>query len=45
VILSYQAYSNSPWEENLWFVFFEYFIVFSFLIYEIKKSRVKKLII
>ena len=45
VILSYQAYSNSPWEENLWFVFLEYFIVFSFLIYEIKKSKVKKMII
>lgn len=45
VILSYQAYSNSPWEENLWFVFLEYLIVFSFLIYEIKKSSVKKLII
>jgi hypothetical protein len=45
VILSYQAYSNSPWVENLWFVFLEYLIVFSFLIYEIKKSTVKKMII
>ena len=44
VILSYQAYSNSPWEENLWFVFLEYLIVFSFLIYEIKKTKLKKLI-
>lgn len=45
VILSYQAYSNSPWEENLWFVLLEYLIVFTFLIYEIKRSSIKKLII
>ena len=45
VILSYQAYSNSPWEENLWLVLLEYLIVFSFLIYEIKSSNLKKLII
>ena len=41
VILSYQAYSNSPWEENLWFVLLEYLVVFSFLIYEIKRSSIK----
>ena len=41
VILSYQAYSNSPWEENLWFVLLEYLIVFSFLIYEIKRSSIE----
>ena len=45
VILSYQAYSNSPWKENLWLVLLEYLIVFSFLIYEIKSSNLKKLII
>jgi hypothetical protein len=43
IILSYQAYSNSPWEENLWFVLLEYLIVFSFLIYEIKKTNLKKI--
>jgi alpha-1,6-mannosyltransferase len=37
IILSYQAYSNSPWKENLWFVTIEYLVVYSFLIYEIKK--------
>jgi alpha-1,6-mannosyltransferase len=41
IILSYQAYSNSPWKENLWFVLLEYLIVFSFLIYEIKRSGIK----
>lgn len=45
IILSYQAYSNTPWTENLWFVAIEYFVVFSFLIYEIKRVNVKKLII
>lgn len=35
IILAYQAYTNNPWQENLWFVFIEYLIVFSFLIYEI----------
>ena len=45
IILSYQAYSNFPWKENLWFVFIEYFIVYCFLIYEIKRVNFKKLII
>jgi hypothetical protein len=45
VILSYQGYSNLNWKENLWLVAIEYFIVFSFLIYEIKKIRVQKIII
>ena len=35
IILAYQAYTNNPWQENLWFVFIEYLMVFSFLIYEI----------
>lgn len=34
VILSYQAYANTPWKENLWFVFFEYLIVYWFFIKE-----------
>ncbi|MDB2385461.1 mannosyltransferase [Polaribacter sp.] len=37
IILSYQAYANSPWQENLWFVFLEYIVVFAFLVYELKK--------
>ena len=37
VVLTYQAYSNTPWKENLWFVFIEYLTVFTFLIYEIRK--------
>jgi alpha-1,6-mannosyltransferase len=35
IILTYQAYANNPWQENLWFVFVEYLIVFSFLIFEV----------
>ncbi|WP_298782256.1 mannosyltransferase [uncultured Polaribacter sp.] len=41
IILSYQAYSNLPWKENLWFVAIEYFVVFAFLIYEIKNKNIK----
>ena len=35
IILSYQAYANTPWKENLWFVALEYFIVYGFLIWEL----------
>lgn len=42
VVFSYQAYANDPWKENLWFVFLEYFMVFSYLIYEIIKINRKK---
>jgi hypothetical protein len=45
VILSYQGYSNPTWKENLWVIAIEYSIVFSFLIYELKNIRVKKLTI
>jgi hypothetical protein len=41
IILSYQAYSNLPWQENLWFVTLEYLVVFSYLIYEIKNKTRK----
>ncbi|TXD54029.1 MULTISPECIES: mannosyltransferase [unclassified Polaribacter] len=41
VILSYQAYANIPWQENLWFVTLEYLVVFSYLIYEIKIKSTK----
>ncbi|WP_374107982.1 mannosyltransferase [Tenacibaculum aquimarinum] len=38
VILSYQAYANIPWKENLWFVAIEYSIVYGFLIWELKST-------
>lgn len=40
IILSYQAYTNTPWQENLWCVGLEYLIVYGVLVYEIltKKS-------
>jgi len=44
VIVTYQAYANNPWKENLWFVFIEYLVVFSFLTYEVfRHSKVNKL--
>lgn len=43
IILTYQAYANNPWKENLFFVFIEYLVVFSFLMYEIcAQSKMKK---
>ncbi|WP_439131785.1 mannosyltransferase [Polaribacter sp.] len=42
IILSYQAYSNLPWQENLWFVSIEYMFVFCYLIYEVIKNTKKK---
>ena len=42
LILSYQAYANLPWKENLYFVAFEYIIVFSLFFYEIRKNHLKK---
>ena len=35
IILSYQAYANTPWKENIWFVSLEYIILYTFLIWEI----------
>ncbi|WP_233487118.1 mannosyltransferase [Tenacibaculum sp. E3R01] len=45
VILSYQAYANTPWKENLWFITLEYLVVYGFLIYEvfIKNKPTQKL--
>ena len=46
VILSYQAYANTPWKENLWFVGLEYIIVYGVLIGELitfsKRVKVEK---
>jgi len=39
MILSYQAYANEPWQENLWFVGLEYVVVYGFLIIELIKNR------
>lgn len=38
IVLSYQAYANLPWKENLWFVALEYVILYGYLIFEIKKQ-------
>ena len=38
IIFSYQAYANSPWQENLWFVALEYSILYGFMIFEIHKN-------
>lgn len=43
VILSYQAYANTPWKENLWFVGLEYAIVFGVLFWEVLKLKRKQL--
>ena len=43
IILSYQAYSNTPWKENLWFVAAEYFVVFLFLIWELNSTSKRNL--
>ena len=42
IILSYQAYTNTPWQENLWIVGLEYSIVYTFMIYEIQKNLKNK---
>ena len=45
IILSYQAYANLPWQENLWFVTLEYILLFSFIIFEYKRQNKKANII
>ena len=44
VILSYAAYSNTDNTENLVLLFFEYFIVFGFLAYEILRLKGSKIL-
>jgi len=43
IILSYQAYSNLPWQENLWFVGVAYVFVFFTLIIELKLKKLSTL--
>ncbi|WP_420400993.1 polyprenol phosphomannose-dependent alpha 1,6 mannosyltransferase MptB [Flagellimonas sp.] len=43
VILSYFAYSNVDFDENLWLLAFEYLLVIGYLIYEIMGRSGKKL--
>lgn len=38
-ILSYAAYSQTPFRENLWLTAFEYSAVFGFLIWEIMREH------
>ena len=38
IVLTYQAYANTPWKENLWLVGLEYLIVFGVLFWEIQKK-------
>ena len=35
MILSYQAYANNPWQENIWFIILEYLLVYGVLFWEI----------
>lgn len=35
ILLSYQAYANTPWKENLWFIGIEYLFVYGYLIWEL----------
>ncbi len=43
IVLSYYAYSNPDFKENLWLLTIEYILVFGFLIYEILGKGEKKL--
>ncbi len=43
IILSYHAYSNPDYKENLWLLAIEYILVIGFFIYEMIGNRPKKL--
>jgi hypothetical protein len=43
VMLSYQAYSNPDFKENMWLLAFEYILVIGFFIYEMISKGPKKL--
>ena len=42
VVMSYTAYSNPSYEENLWLVGLEYFAVFTAFAFEIYQNEIKK---
>lgn len=44
IIVTYQAYANTPWKENLWLVGLEYVVVYGFLIWEIVKLKSSKVL-
>ncbi len=39
IVLTYQAYANNPWKENLWLVALEYVLVYGFLIWELTRKK------
>ncbi|WP_425657055.1 mannosyltransferase [Tenacibaculum ascidiaceicola] len=39
IILSYQAYANSPWKENLWLITLEYVALYTYFIWEVFIKR------
>lgn len=43
IIFSYQAYANSPWQENLWWVATEYIMLYSFLLFELINPAEKRI--
>ena len=45
IVISYQAYANIPWEENLWLIVLEYLLVYGFLLWEIIQIKKKSLAI
>ena len=45
IVISYQAYANIPWEENLWLIVLEYLVVYGFLLWEIIQIKKKSLAI
>ena len=44
VMLSYYAYSNPEYQENLWLVALEYLTVFGIMLLDLKKSQQGKII-
>ncbi|MDZ7741640.1 MAG: mannosyltransferase [Bacteroidota bacterium] len=44
VILSYYAYSQPEWKENLWVIFMEYLPVYTLLIFELLNRRTNKFV-
>ncbi len=45
IFLSYKAYANNPWQENLWLVMVQYLLVYGFLVWEIIQIKKKSLAI